>query len=206
MAAMQEVGPSIFFSLLVITVAFLPVFTLEGTEGRLFKPLAFTKTFSMALRGAARGHAGARRCAALFIRGRIRREEENPLDRVLVAAYAPVVPLRRSAFRRPIVVAAGAAHRGLTVPACAAPGERVHAAAQRGRRCSTCRPRRPGMSRPRPATSSSDMDRELKSFPEVGRVFGKAGRAETPTDPGAAGDGRDHVRAQARRASGAPRR
>jgi Cu(I)/Ag(I) efflux system membrane protein CusA/SilA len=89
-AAMQEVGPSIFYSLLVITVAFLPVFTLEGAEGRLFKPLAFTKSYSMAF-AALLAVTLTPALAVLVIRGRIQPEERNPLNRWLIRAYTPVV-------------------------------------------------------------------------------------------------------------------
>src|SRR5436190_21319544 len=89
-AAMHEVGPSIFFSLLVITVSFIPVFTLEGTEGRLFKPLAFTKTYSMGF-AAILAVTLTPALAAIFIRGTVRGEHANPINRLLVAAYIPVV-------------------------------------------------------------------------------------------------------------------
>ncbi len=88
--AMQEVGPSIFFSLLVITVSFLPVFTLEATEGRLFKPLAFTKTYSIGF-AAILAVTLTPALAVLLIRGKVHDESRNPLNRWLAAAYAPVV-------------------------------------------------------------------------------------------------------------------
>src|SRR5262249_43696511 len=88
-AALAEAGRPLFFSLLATTVAFLPVFSLEGVEGRLFRPLAFTKTFSMAF-AALLSVTLVPAVAALFIRGRIRREDENPLARLLAAIYAPV--------------------------------------------------------------------------------------------------------------------
>src|SRR6185295_17190382 len=89
-AAMQEVGPSIFFSLLVITVSFIPVFTLEGTEGRLFKPLAFTKTYSMGF-AAVLAVTLTPALAAILIRGRLLHEDRHPLNRLLVKLYAPIV-------------------------------------------------------------------------------------------------------------------
>ena len=89
-AGMQEVGPTIFFSLLVITVSFMPVFTLEATEGRLFKPLAFTKTYSMGF-AAILAVTLTPALAALFVRGKILREEKNPLNRFVVWLYTPVV-------------------------------------------------------------------------------------------------------------------
>src|SRR5262249_17298991 len=88
--AMHEVGPSIFFSLLVITVSFLPVFTLEATEGRLFKPLAFTKTYSIGF-AAVLAVTLTPALAVLLIRGKVPDEARNPLNRWLTAAYAPVV-------------------------------------------------------------------------------------------------------------------
>src|SRR5690606_30976616 len=105
--AMQEVGPSIFFSLLVITVSFLPVFTLEGVEGRLFRPLAFTKTYSMGF-AALLAVTLTPALAAIFVRGKIRGERANPLNRWLVAAYTPVVRFVVR-FRWPVVVAAALA-------------------------------------------------------------------------------------------------
>ncbi len=90
--AMQEVGPSIFFSLLVITVSFLPVFTLEATEGRLFSPLAFTKTYSIGF-AAVLAVTLTPALAVLLIRGRIKDESRNPLNRWLTAAYSPLVRL-----------------------------------------------------------------------------------------------------------------
>ena len=88
--AMQEVGPSVFFSLLVVTVSFLPIFMLEGQSGRLFKPLAFTKTWAMAA-AALLSVTLTPAIAALLIRGKIRREDENPINRWLLRAYALVV-------------------------------------------------------------------------------------------------------------------
>src|SRR6202011_5733671 len=88
--AMQEVGPSIFFSLLVITISFLPVFTLEATEGRLFKPLAFTKTYSIGF-ASILAVTLTPALAVLFIRGKVLEESRNPLNRWLTAAYTPVV-------------------------------------------------------------------------------------------------------------------
>jgi len=87
---MQEVGPSIFFSLLVITISFLPVFTLEATEGRLFKPLAFTKTYSIGF-SAILAVTLTPALAVLLIRGKVHDESKNPINRWLTAAYAPVV-------------------------------------------------------------------------------------------------------------------
>jgi Cu(I)/Ag(I) efflux system membrane protein CusA/SilA len=113
-AAMQEVGPSIFFSLLVITVSFIPVFTLEGTEGRLFKPLAFTKTYSMGF-AAILAVTLTPALAAIFIRGKIIPEHRHPVNRLLMRAYAPVV---RWAIRyRALVIGGAVLVIAFTVPA-----------------------------------------------------------------------------------------
>src|SRR5256886_7869957 len=103
-SALQEVGRPIFFSLLVITVGFLPVFTLEGTEGRLFSPLAWTKTFSMAF-AAILSVTLVPAIATTFIRGHIRPEDHNPVSRVLVRIYDPVCRFALR-YRWPVIVAA----------------------------------------------------------------------------------------------------
>ncbi len=177
--ALMEVGRPIFFSLLVITVAFLPVFTLEGTEGRLFRPLAYTKTLSMAW-AAILSVTLVPAIAAMFIRGRIRREEENPITRVLVRVYGPACRFALR-FRWPIIVAGGLLVAA-TVPLARRLGTEFMPPLNEG--TLLYMPTAvPGMS----DTSASDvlqrMDRALKSFPEVERVFGKAGRFSTPTDP-----------------------
>ena len=177
--ALAEVGRPIFFSLLVITVAFLPVFTLEGTEGRLFRPLAYTKTLSMAA-AALLSVTLVPAVASLFIRGRIRREEENPLARALVRLYAPLCRFSLR-FRWPII--AGAALLvAATIPLARRLGSEFMPPLNEG--TLLYMPTAvPGIS----DTSAGDvlqrMDRVLKSFPEVERVFGKAGRFSTPTDP-----------------------
>src|SRR5258705_1415625 len=101
LSALQEVGRPFFFSLLVITVGFLPVFTLEGTEGRLFSPLAWTKTFSMAA-AALLSITLVPAIAATFIRGRIRDEDHNPLSRGLKRLYEPVCRFALR-FRWPVI-------------------------------------------------------------------------------------------------------
>src|SRR5262249_9108947 len=113
-AAMQEVGPSIFFSLLVITVAFIPVFTLEGTEGRLFKPLAFTKTYSMGF-AAVLAVTLTPALAAIFVRGTLLGEERHPVNRLLTRAYAPVV--RWTVRHRGMVIVGAALVIAFTIPA-----------------------------------------------------------------------------------------
>lgn len=178
-AAMQEVGPSIFFSLLVITVSFLPVFTLQATEGRLFRPLAFTKTYSMGF-GAILAVTLLPALVVLLIRGRVRREEANPLNRWLVAGYAPVV---RWIVRRPWVSVGGAVlAMGATVPAFLALGTEFMPPLNEGS-ILYMPTAPPGMSITDAGSTLRSMGRELKKFPEVETVFGKIGRARTATDP-----------------------
>ena len=177
--AMQEVGPSLFYSLLVITVAFLPVFTLEGTEGRLFKPLAFTKSYSMAF-AAILAVTLTPALAVLLIRGRIRPEESNPLNRWLIRAYRPVV--RFVVDHRWGVIAASVLVMIFSVPAYLRLGNEFMPPLNEG--VILYMPTAPpGMSVPEASRVLQAMDRQLAAFPEVERVFGKMGRAETPTDP-----------------------
>jgi Cu(I)/Ag(I) efflux system membrane protein CusA/SilA len=177
--AMQEVGPSIFFSLLVMTVSFLPVFTLEATEGRLFKPLAFTKTYSIGF-ASILAVTLTPALAVLLIRGNVHDEDKNPVNRWLTAAYAPVV--RFVVDQRWAVVAAALAVMALTVPAVLRLGNEFMPPLNEG--VILYMPTAPpGMSENESAVVLQAMDRELKKFPEVVSVFGKMGRAESPTDP-----------------------
>ncbi len=177
--AMQEVGPTIFFSLLVITVSFLPVFTLEAVEGRLFRPLAFTKTYSMGF-AALLAVTLTPALAALFVRGRIRGEERNPLNRWLVTAYTPVV---RFVVRwRKAVVALAAVAVASTVPVFLALESEFMPPLNEG--AILYMPTAPpGMSVSDASLILQSMDRKLRQFPEVVSVFGKMGRARTATDP-----------------------
>jgi Cu(I)/Ag(I) efflux system membrane protein CusA/SilA len=177
--AMQEVGPSIFFSLLVITFSFLPIFTLEAVEGRLFKPLAFTKTYSMGF-SAILAVTLTPALAALLIRGAVRREEQNPLNRWLVAAYTPVVRFVVE-HRKGVIIAAALVFVG-TVPAYLRLGSEFMPPLNEG--AILYMPSAPpGMSITEAANVLQAMDRELREFPEVRSVFGKMGRARTATDP-----------------------
>ncbi|HBL29468.1 MAG TPA: CusA/CzcA family heavy metal efflux RND transporter [Acidobacteria bacterium] len=177
--AMQEVGPSLFYSLLVITIAFLPVFTLEGTEGRLFKPLAFTKSYSMAF-AALLAVTLTPALAVLLIRGRILPEEKNPLNRWLIRGYAPVV--RFCVDHRKTVIAVAVIAMIFTIPAYRRLGNEFMPPLNEG--VILYMPTAPpGMSVPEASRILQSMDRELRAFPEVERVFGKMGRAETATDP-----------------------
>src|SRR6058998_2299112 len=177
--ALKEVGRPIFFALLVITVSFLPIFTLEATEGRLFKPLAFTKTFSMAF-AALLAVTLTPALAAWFIRGRIRAESEHPVSRFLVGGYAPVV---RFAVRRRRWVVFGAMLILLsTVPVFLRLGSEFMPPLNEGTLLyMPTAP--PGMSGTEASTVLQQMDRRLRTVPEVETVFGKIGRAKTATDP-----------------------
>jgi Cu(I)/Ag(I) efflux system membrane protein CusA/SilA len=177
--AMQEVGPSIFFSLLVITISFLPVFTLEATEGRLFKPLAFTKTYSIGF-ASILAITLTPALAVLLIRGRVMDESHHPVNRWLMAAYTPVV---RFVFEhRAKVIVAALLTMVLTVPAALRLGNEFMPPLNEG--VILYMPTAPpGMSENEASVILQSMDRELKKFPEVASVFGKMGRAETATDP-----------------------
>jgi Cu(I)/Ag(I) efflux system membrane protein CusA/SilA len=177
--AMQEVGPSIFFSLLVITASFLPVFTLEGVEGRLFRPLAFTKTYAMGF-AAVLSVTLTPALAALFVRGRIRGEEANPVNRWLMRAYAPVV---RAVVRRrlAVVLVAFAAVAGTLPVYLALESEFMPPLNEGAILYMPTAP--PGMAASEASAILQSMDRRLRAFPEVTSVFGKMGRAGTATDP-----------------------
>lgn len=177
--AMQEVGPSIFFSLCVITVSFMPVFTLEATEGRLFKPLAFTKTYAMGF-SAILAVTVTPALAALLIRGQVLKEEHNPLNRWLVRLYAPVVRFVVD-HRVTVVVLAGIA-MVLTVPALFRLENEFMPPLNEG--AILYMPTAPpGMSITEASNVLQTMDAEIKKVPEVVTVFGKMGRARTATDP-----------------------
>ncbi|MFV1996432.1 MAG: efflux RND transporter permease subunit [Acidiferrobacterales bacterium] len=176
--AMQEVGPSIFFSLLIITVSFMPVFALEGTEGRLFKPLAFTKTYSMGF-AALLAITFTPALAVILIRGRIR-GDKSPLNRWLVRIYTPVA---QYAVRfRYWVIGGSVAAMVATVPVFFALGNEFMPPLNEGS-ILYMPTALPGMSITEAGKILQSMDRQLKKFPEVERVFGKIGRSTSPTDP-----------------------
>ncbi len=178
-AACKEVGPALFFSLLIITVSFLPVFTLEAQEGRLFSPLAYTKTFSMA--GAALlSITLVPVLMLLFIRGKIMPEAKNPLNRWLIAAYRPLITgvLRRK--KSTIVVAL--VLMGLTAYPALRLGSEFMPTLNEGT-LFYMPASLPGMSVTKAAELLQTQDKIIKSFPEVDSVYGKAGRAQTATDP-----------------------
>jgi Cu(I)/Ag(I) efflux system membrane protein CusA/SilA len=175
----REVGPALFFSLLIITVSFLPVFTLEGQEGRLFKPLAFTKTFAMAA-ASLLSVTLVPVAMGLFIRGRILREHANPINRLLIRLYRPVigVVLRQ----RWTVVAAAAAAVILTWIPWTRIGSEFMPPLDEGT-ILFMPTTLPGASVARAREILRIQDAALREIPEVASVWGKAGRAETATDP-----------------------
>jgi Cu(I)/Ag(I) efflux system membrane protein CusA/SilA len=177
--AAKEVGKPLFFSLLIITVSFLPIFTLEDQEGRLFKPLAFTKTFAMFF-AAFLSITLAPVLLVLLVRGRVRPEASNPVSRFLIALYMPVIHwvLR---FRKTTIVLAVVALI-LTVPAFMRLGSEFMPPLNEGM-IFYMPTSLPGISVTQSTRLLQIQDRILKTFPEVEWVFGKAGRAETSTDP-----------------------
>ena len=178
-AACKEVGPALFFSLLIITVSFLPVFTLEAQEGRLFSPLAYTKTFAMA--GAAiLSVTLVPVLMALFIRGRILPEASNPVNRVLIALYRPVIAGVMRWKKATLLVAAVVL--GITVIPASRLGTEFMPRLNEGT-IFYMPTSLPAMSVTKAGELLQIQDRILKSFPEVASVAGKAGRAQTATDP-----------------------
>jgi Cu(I)/Ag(I) efflux system membrane protein CusA/SilA len=177
--ACKEVGPALFFSLLIITVSFLSVFALEGQEGRLFSPLAYTKTFAM---------AGAALLSVtlvpvlmlLFIRGKIMPEAKNPVNRFLIWTYRPIIAAvmrwkKVTIFLALLVLGLSyypASRLGSEFMPTLNEGSLLYMPASL-----------PGMSITKAAELLQTQDKIIKSFPEVASVFGKAGRANTATDP-----------------------
>ena len=177
--AAEEVGPALFFSLLVITLSFLPVFTLQAQEGRLFGPLAFTKTYAMA------GAAGLAVTLVpvlmgYWIRGHIPAEAANPLNRLLIAAYRPLLDAVLAFPRLTLLVAALLAastvwplrHLAIEFMPALDEGDLLYMPSAL-----------PSLSAAKAAELLQQTDRLIKTLPEVATVFGKAGRAETATDP-----------------------
>ncbi|WP_454062454.1 efflux RND transporter permease subunit [Candidatus Nitrospira salsa] len=177
--AAREVGRPLFFSLLIITVSFLPIFTLEAQEGRLFKPLAYTKSFAMFF--AAFVSIGlAPLFMRWFIRGRIKPERQNPLNRVLVWAYTPVL---KGVLRvRWLVVVLAVIAMIAVIPLYNRIGSEFMPPLNEG--TILFMPTSiPGMSIQQASKILQTQDRLLKEFPEVDQVMGKMGRARTATDP-----------------------
>ena len=177
--AASEVGPALFFSLLVITVSFLPIFTLEAQEGRLFGPLAYTKTFAMAA-SAVLSITLVPALMVLFVRGRIIPEHRNPLNRVLIAIYRPVIRLVLQA--KTLTIALALAIIALSIWPATRLGTEFMPNLDEGTLLympTTL----PGLSVTKSAELLQMQDRIIRSFPEVESVYGKAGRAQTATDP-----------------------
>jgi Cu(I)/Ag(I) efflux system membrane protein CusA/SilA len=177
--AAQEVGPSLFFSLLVITVGFLPVFTLEDQAGRLFKPLAYTKTFSM-LFASFLAITLTPVLMTLFIKGKIRHEDKNPISHFLARIYHPVAEFSLR-FRKTVIIIAIVIVL-VTIFPFSQLGSEFMPPLYEG--TLLFMPTAvPGASITTMSGILQVQNRIMKQFPEVEQVFGKAGRAETPTDP-----------------------
>ncbi|MFN2622452.1 MAG: efflux RND transporter permease subunit [Chthoniobacterales bacterium] len=178
-SAAKSVGRPLFFALLVITVSFIPVFSLEAQEGRLFKPLAFTKTFSMFF-AALLGVTLVPILMTLLIRGKIKPESENPVNRFLIWSYQPFVDFVLR-FRWFTLIAA-AVVLAITIIPYKKLGSEFMPPLNEG--TMLYMPTAvPGMSITEATKILQIQDRQLKKIPEVLTVFGKAGQAESPTDP-----------------------
>jgi copper/silver efflux system protein len=178
-AAAKELAKPIFSSLLIIAVSFLPVFALEAQEGRLFRPLAYTKTFAMTAAAILSVTVGPA-LMVLFIRGRIRPEKSNPVNRLAIAAYGPV--LRFALRHRAYVLIAAAVLSASTLWPMSRVGSEFIPPLDEG--SFLFMPvTLPNISIEEARQILQKQDRIIKSFPEVASVLGKTGRAETPTDP-----------------------
>ena len=177
--ASKEVGPALFYSLLVITVSFIPVFTLEAQEGRLFRPLAFTKTYSMAA-ASILSITIVPILMGYWIRGKILPEERNPINRFLIRIYTPVVDFVLKHSKWVIVAALGLLavtafplkNLGSEFMPPLYEGDLLYMPTTM-----------PGMSITKARELLQQTDKIIRQFPEVHHVFGKIGRAETATDP-----------------------
>lgn len=177
--AASEVGPALFFSLLVITVSFLPIFTLEGEEGRLFGPLAYTKTFAMA----AAAFLSVTLVPALmvvFIRGRIIPERKNPINRALIWLYRPLI--RGVLKAKTLTILLALAVLGVSVWPARQLGSEFMPTLNEGT-LMYMPTTLPGLSVTKAAELLQTQNQIIRSFPEVASVYGKAGRAQTATDP-----------------------
>jgi copper/silver efflux system protein len=174
-----EVGPALFFSLLIITVSFLPIFALEAQEGRLFRPLAYTKTFAMAA-AALLSVTLVPALMILFVRGRIMPEHKNPLSRLLISIYRPMIHVALR-FKAATILAALAILAASLWPAMRL-GTEFMPNLNEGT-LFYMPTTLPGLSVTKAAELVQTQDKIIKSFPEVATVWGKAGRASTATDP-----------------------
>ena len=178
-AACKEVGPALFFSLLIITVSFLPVFTLEAQEGRLFAPLAWTKTFSMAA-AAFLSVTLVPVLMLLFIRGEIRPEAENPVNRFLIRLYRPIIA--GVMHWKKATIAAAVLVLAISIVPASRLGSEFMPTLNEGT-LFYMPTTLPGISVTKAAELLQTQNKIIKSFPEVASVYGKAGRAQTATDP-----------------------
>src|SRR5229473_1070059 len=178
-AAASEVGPALFFSLLIITVSFMPIFTLESQEGRLFSPLAFTKTFAMAA-AALLSVTLVPALMVIFVRGRIVPEHRNPINQFLIWVYRPVI---KGVMRaKTLVIALSLTVLAVTVWPARQLGTEFMPNLNEGTLLympTTL----PGISVTKAGELMQTQDKIIRSFQEVASVYGKAGRASTATDP-----------------------
>jgi Cu(I)/Ag(I) efflux system membrane protein CusA/SilA len=177
--AASEVGPALFFSLLIITVSFLPIFTMEAQEGRLFSPLAFTKTFAMAA-AAILSVTLVPALMVLFVRGRIVPEHKNPINRFLIWIYRPLIRMVLKARTLTILLAL------IVLAVSIWPARQLGTEFMPSLNEGTLMympTTLPGISVTKVAELLQTQNRIIKTFPEVASVYGKAGRAETATDP-----------------------
>lgn len=177
--AASEVGPALFFSLLVITVSFLPIFTLEAEEGRLFGPLAYTKTFAMAA-AALLSVTLVPALMVIFVRGRIIPEARNPINRFLIALYRPLI--RGVLKAKTLTIVLAVAVLGLSLWPARQLGSEFMPMLDEGT-LMYMPTTLPGLSVTKAAELLQTQNRIIRSFPEVASVYGKAGRAQTATDP-----------------------
>jgi Cu(I)/Ag(I) efflux system membrane protein CusA/SilA len=178
-AAASQVGPALFFSLLIITVSFMPIFTMESQEGRLFSPLAFTKTFSMAA-AAILSVTLVPALMVLFIRGKIIPEHKNPINRFLIWVYRPLI--QRVLKARTLTIALALVVLAVSLWPARQLGTEFMPSLNEGT-LMYMPTSLPGMSVTKAAEILQTQNKVIKTFPEVASVYGKAGRAETATDP-----------------------
>ncbi len=177
--ASKEVGPALFYSLLIITLSFLPVFTLQAQEGRLFSPLAFTKTYAMAA-SALLSITIVPVLMGYFVRGRIRSEKKNPVSQLLIGTYRPII---QGALRfRWLTIIVAILMIAATIYPIRKLGSEFMPPLNEGDLL-YMPTTDPGISITKAKEVLQQTDKIIKSFPEVEHVMGKAGRAETATDP-----------------------
>jgi Cu(I)/Ag(I) efflux system membrane protein CusA/SilA len=177
--AAKEVGPALFFSLLIITVSFLPIFTMESQEGRLFSPLAFTKTFSMAA-AAILSVTLVPALMVLFVRGKIIPEHKNPINRFLIWIYRPLI--RGVLKAKTLTIFLAIAALAVSLWPARQLGTEFMPSLNEGT-LMYMPTTLPGISVTKAAELLQTQNKIIKTFPEVESVYGKSGRAETATDP-----------------------